>query len=185
MYSLELLTERPSETRRVDTANCLLVGILAQQYLFDICLLLYVQSWTPDDGQKDRHLETCRVLLHIKYIWDIGASSWFYYRNVLRCMALWTSHSCRIKCSCLGFRVSFLIKFTCLGKEYIILGMERADIHCGTSCHFPLCRLWVMFLWMWRWWSECKPTCWKSLELLGLWWPSGTTRHLCTLGHCI
>jgi hypothetical protein len=25
-----------------------------QQYLFDICLLLYVQSWTPDDGRKDR-----------------------------------------------------------------------------------------------------------------------------------
>jgi len=24
-----------------------------QQYLFDICLLLYVQSWTPDDGRKD------------------------------------------------------------------------------------------------------------------------------------
>jgi len=25
-----------------------------QQCLFDICLLLYVQSWTPDDGRKDR-----------------------------------------------------------------------------------------------------------------------------------
>jgi hypothetical protein len=23
------------------------------QYLFDICLLLYVQCWTPDDGQRD------------------------------------------------------------------------------------------------------------------------------------
>ena len=30
-----------------------------QQYLFDKCLLLYVQSWTPDDGRKDRpkHVE--------------------------------------------------------------------------------------------------------------------------------
>ena len=30
-----------------------------QQYLFDICLLLYVQSWTPDDGRKDclKHVE--------------------------------------------------------------------------------------------------------------------------------
>jgi len=30
-----------------------------QQYLFDRCLLLYVQSWTPDDGRKDRpkHVE--------------------------------------------------------------------------------------------------------------------------------
>ena len=25
-----------------------------QRYLFDKCLLLYVQSWTPDDGRKDR-----------------------------------------------------------------------------------------------------------------------------------
>ena len=30
-----------------------------QQYLFDKCLLLYVQSCTPDDGRKDRpkHVE--------------------------------------------------------------------------------------------------------------------------------
>jgi len=30
-----------------------------QQYLFDKCLLLYVQSRTPDDGRKDRpkHVE--------------------------------------------------------------------------------------------------------------------------------
>jgi len=30
-----------------------------QQYLFDKCLLLYVQSWTPDDGRNDRpkHVE--------------------------------------------------------------------------------------------------------------------------------
>jgi len=35
-----------------DTAVCLLAS--RQQYLFDKCLLLYVQSWTPDDGRKDR-----------------------------------------------------------------------------------------------------------------------------------
>ena len=31
----------------------------SQQYLFNIRLLLYVQSWTPEDGQKDRqkHVE--------------------------------------------------------------------------------------------------------------------------------
>ena len=36
---------------------CLLAS--RQQYLFDVCLLLYVQSWTPDDGWKDRpkHIE--------------------------------------------------------------------------------------------------------------------------------
>ena len=39
------------------TAVCLLAS--RQQYLFDKCLLLYVQSCTPDDGSKDRpkHVE--------------------------------------------------------------------------------------------------------------------------------
>ena len=38
---------------QTDTADCLLVFPLAssQQYLFDICLLQYVQSLTPDDGR--------------------------------------------------------------------------------------------------------------------------------------
>jgi len=60
----------------------LLLKLLASrlQYLFDKCLLLYVQSWTPDDGRKDRpkHVD-CHS--KIKYIWYIGASGWFYYRN--------------------------------------------------------------------------------------------------------
>lgn len=91
-------------------------------------------------------------------------------------------HSYRIKCSCLGCHVPFLMKFTCLGKECVTLGTERAGIHLGASCHFPLCRLWVMFLWMWQRWSEYKQTCWRSLDLLRLWWRRGKTRHLCTLG---
>ena len=33
-----------------------------QQYLFDICLSLYVQSWTPDDGWTDCLLAVCTVL---------------------------------------------------------------------------------------------------------------------------
>ena len=55
-----------------------------QQYLFDICLLLYVQSWTPDDGRKDRpkHVE-CHSKRN-KIIWYIGASSWFFHRKRLK-----------------------------------------------------------------------------------------------------
>jgi len=37
---------------QTDTAVCLLASI--EQYLFDKCLLLYVQFLTPDDGRKDR-----------------------------------------------------------------------------------------------------------------------------------
>ena len=42
---------------QTDTAVCLLAR--RQQYLFDIRMLLYVQSRTPDDGRKNRpkHVE--------------------------------------------------------------------------------------------------------------------------------
>ena len=42
---------------QTDTADCLLAS--RQRYLFDKCLLLYVQSLTPDDERKDRpkHVE--------------------------------------------------------------------------------------------------------------------------------
>jgi len=42
---------------QTDTAYCLLAS--TQQYLFDKCLLPYVQSRTPDDGRKDcpKHVE--------------------------------------------------------------------------------------------------------------------------------
>ena len=35
---------------QTDTADCLLAR--SQQHLFDKCMLLYVQSLTPDDGRK-------------------------------------------------------------------------------------------------------------------------------------
>ena len=40
---------------QTDTAVCMLVAIASrQQYLFDIWMLLYVQSWSHDYGRKDR-----------------------------------------------------------------------------------------------------------------------------------
>ena len=44
-------------------ADCLLAS--SQQYMYDICLLLYVESSTPDDGRKDRpkHVECYTYLL--------------------------------------------------------------------------------------------------------------------------
>jgi len=34
--------------------------------------------------------KTCRVLF-LKYIWEISASSWFYYKNLSQCTVTWTS----------------------------------------------------------------------------------------------
>jgi len=85
----------------------------SQQYLFDIYLLLYVQSWTPDDGRKDRpkHVE---CYSKIKYIWETGASSWFYYRNVSRYTAIWTSN---LGCDAGLFFSDFKLEFNPLNPE--------------------------------------------------------------------
>ena len=78
------LSVHHKEFKTVHTATDTVVCSLAsrQQYLFDIYLLLYAQSWTPDDGRKDRpkHVE---CYSKIKQIWETDASSWFYYRNAL------------------------------------------------------------------------------------------------------
>jgi len=54
-----------------DTTVCLLAS--SQQYLFDKCLLLYVQSLTPDDGRKHRpkHVECYSNKINLKHscIW--------------------------------------------------------------------------------------------------------------------
>jgi hypothetical protein len=88
--------------------NQILLSASIQQYLFEKCLLLYVQSWIPDYFQlvpaskqtavsvwqmpvavgtilnswwwTERQSETCGVSFQNK-IWYIGASGWFYYRN--------------------------------------------------------------------------------------------------------
>jgi len=49
--------------------------------------LLCVQWKTPDDGQ------TCKVLFQ-KWIWETGASGWFYYKNLSRYTVTWTSKEC-------------------------------------------------------------------------------------------
>jgi hypothetical protein len=48
-----------SGIRQTDSADCLIGS--SQQNLFDIYLMLYVQSQIPDDGRKDRpkHAECC------------------------------------------------------------------------------------------------------------------------------
>ena len=62
-----------------------------RQYLFDMYLLLYVQSWTPDDGRKDRrkHIE-CYPRN------KINLRSWCILldlpQNILRCTVLWTAN---------------------------------------------------------------------------------------------
>jgi len=50
--------------------------------LYDIYLTLYVQSWTPDYGRKDRPKHVEWYSINSKNC----ASSWFYHRNLDLCM---------------------------------------------------------------------------------------------------
>jgi len=58
-------------TCQTDTADRLLAS--SWQYLFDICLLRYVQSLTPDDGRKHcpKHVESYSNKMNLKHrrIW--------------------------------------------------------------------------------------------------------------------
>ena len=62
-----------------------------QQYLFNICLLLYVQSWTPDDGQKD-HLKHVECHSQISKFDTLVHLDGFTIEIILRCTALWMAN---------------------------------------------------------------------------------------------
>ena len=53
------LSLRHQELKTVHTARDICQTACSRQYLFDICLLHYVQSLTPDDGRTDcpKHVE--------------------------------------------------------------------------------------------------------------------------------
>ena len=53
---------------------------------YTIAMCTVKNSWR----WREKLSETCRVLFQ-KYIWEITASSWFYYKNLSRCTVTWTS----------------------------------------------------------------------------------------------
>jgi len=73
---------------QTDTAVCLLAS--RQQYLFDKCLLLYVESRTSDDGRKDlpKHAECyskyegeskSKDKIHLTALIEITVSNFIYH----------------------------------------------------------------------------------------------------------
>ena len=50
-----------------------------------VCTVVNSWWWT------ERPSKTCKIYSKMKQIWNTGASGWIYYRNILRCTALWTS----------------------------------------------------------------------------------------------
>jgi len=96
-----------------DTAVCLLTS--SRQYLFDKCLLLYVQSWTPDDGRKGHpkcveclsKINKFGTLVHLVGF-TIGMTckifcQW-HWRNLMCCRYAWTVAGCRYCHKHLGWK---------------------------------------------------------------------------------
>jgi hypothetical protein len=93
------------------TGNAVYLLASRQQYLFDIDLLLYVVLNLIMDGKTV--LNMFSVNPKIKKIWEVGASCWICYRNILRCMVLWMSklqiNSCNTQIQCIDkFQGRFL-----------------------------------------------------------------------------
>jgi len=54
-------------------------------YTIAVCTVQNSWWWTEELS------ETCRVLFQ-EQIWEISASSWFYYKNLSRCTVTWRSN---------------------------------------------------------------------------------------------
>jgi len=74
--------------RTVPLSNIRSFSLYTQQtcmtYTITVCTVKTPWWWTEELS------ETSRVLFQI-YIWEISASSWFYYKNLSRCTITWTS----------------------------------------------------------------------------------------------
>ena len=74
--------------------------------------------------------ETCRVLFQ-KWIWDISTSSWFYYKNLLRCMVTWTSKSA------IGYMLMF-----CFFPKCVLQSSADICVFCQGWWWCPPCSSW-------------------------------------------
>ena len=63
------------------------VNIRCMTYTIAVCTVKNSWWWIEELSK------TCRALFQ-KYIWEISASSWFYYKNLWRCAVTWRSNSC-------------------------------------------------------------------------------------------
>jgi len=109
-----------------------------QQYRIDTYLLLYVQSWTPHDGRKDRPKHVVLFQSKTKF-WEICASGWFYCRNTIQ-------YTTRIATVKLNLKVSEMVLWTpklhCYFQKALPLTLQCEE-ECNLSTiwfiHFVSC----------------------------------------------
>ena len=69
-----------SKTRRVNSVLILPANCQQTSVTYTTAVFTVKTSWWWTEELS----ETCRILFQ-KYIWEIGSSSWFFYRNFSRC----------------------------------------------------------------------------------------------------
>jgi len=95
--------------------------------LYNIYLMLYVQSWTPDDGQKDRPKHAEWYSVNSKNC----ATVWFYCRNISWCTVPWTSK-----------RSAFLLAFWFRSEFHCTLFCAPGAVWSTTLCFLSKTGLW-------------------------------------------
>jgi len=132
-YSLASRQHCPSIVRSsrlyIQQANryCCLLANKHSAVLFDICLLLYVQSWTPDDGME-RPSETCRVSLQINIFDTLVHLVCFTVEIILWCTAVWTSNLLLL----LPIHFVFLVHHA-MNKDCVICSWKGSSCLAGTT----------------------------------------------------
>jgi len=93
-----------------------------------VCTVLNSWLWTEELS------ETCRVLFQ-KYIWEISASSYFYYKNISRSTVIWTSKSGGIALSIRNVGLTWTRHMTSFPCRYILwrnaAGINWTDLFLG------------------------------------------------------
>jgi len=77
-------------------------------YTIGVCTVKNSWWWTEEVS------ETCRVLFQ-KLIWEISASSWFYYRNLSRRTITWTPNFCLFYRNC--YSRPFTARISCFRTQ--------------------------------------------------------------------
>jgi len=144
---------------QTDTAVYLLAGTSSisyplasiQKYLFDKCLLLYLQSWTPDNGRKDRPKH---VVCHykIKYILNFGACSWFYYSKDAQHQSYFYVIDIATKYFvvwqwCSTSSISILLTLTHVAQQYTknaLLHFHGNNVHMNVPLCYFICTLTIL-----------------------------------------
>ena len=106
-------------------------------YTTAVCTVKKSRWWTEELS------ETCRILFQ-KQIWEISASSWFYYKNLTWCTVTWTSKVYLAFCVDLRTNRYFFFLYTALTDCF--LKPKRICVYCALRTEYRVAQKCIQFL---------------------------------------